>query len=137
MGQQIAKEAATEKDQSITGLLDAGVFFEGCLTFEGTVRVGGHIKGEIITKGTLVVEPGAKIEANIQANTVVVSGYVEGSIVATQSVSMHPPATFKGQVTSPSLSIAEGVVFEGASYMLKDKKTPPIDRRAKNVLDTG
>ena len=128
---------ADPNDQSITGLLDAGVFFDGCLTFEGTVRVGGHIKGEIITRGTLVVEPGAKIEANVEAKTVVVSGHVEGNIVATESVSMYPPATFKGQVTTPSLSIAEGVVFEGASSMLKNSTGDTPASTSSEVVDNA
>ena len=128
---------ADPNDQSITGLLDAGVFFDGCLTFEGTVRVGGHIKGEIITRGTLVVEPGAKIEANVEAKTVVVSGHVEGNIVATESVSMYPPATFKGQVTTPSLSIAEGVVFEGASSMLKNTASDSPASTSSEVVDNA
>ncbi len=32
---------------------------------------------------------------------------------------MNPPAIFKGTVTTPSLKIEEGVVFEGASHMPK------------------
>jgi cytoskeletal protein CcmA (bactofilin family) len=32
---------------------------------------------------------------------------------------MYPPAIFKGTVTSPSLKIEEGVIFEGASFMPK------------------
>jgi cytoskeletal protein CcmA (bactofilin family) len=35
---------------------------------------------------------------------------------------MRPPAIFKGAISSPTLDIAEGVVFEGASYMNKEKK---------------
>jgi cytoskeletal protein CcmA (bactofilin family) len=86
----------------ITALLDHGAFFEGKLTFEGTVRIGGHFKGEIFTQDTLVI---------------ILSGELTGNIFARKRVIMHPPAVFRGTVTSPSLRIDEGVVFEGASYM--------------------
>ena len=105
--------------QEITGILDKGVFFEGRLTFEGTVRIGGHVKGEIFTKGTLIVDPEAIVEAQIEASTVVVSGTVRGSILAYRRVIMHSTAVFEGKVTAPCLSIAEGVVFEGTSNVLK------------------
>lgn len=101
----------------VTALLDQGAFFEGRLSFEGTVRIGGEFKGEIFTNDTLVVNPGARIEAQIEADTVIVSGFIDGHVLARKRIIMHPPAVFKGTVTSPSLRIDEGVVFQGASYM--------------------
>ena len=103
----------------LTALLDQGASFEGKLTFEGTVRIGGNFKGEIFTKDTLVVNPGALVEAQIEADLVIISGHVIGNVFARRRVIMHPPAIFKGTVTSPSLRIDEGVMFEGASYMPK------------------
>lgn len=103
----------------VTALLDQGSAFDGRLTFEGTVRIGGTFRGEIFTNDTLVVNPGAKIDAQIEADTVIICGGVKGNIFARRKVIMHPPATFTGTVTTPSLQIDEGVVFEGASYMPK------------------
>lgn len=104
----------------VTALLDHGANFEGRLTFEGTVRIGGAFTGEIFTNDTLVINPSAKVEAQIEADTVIISGSVKGNVFARRRVIMHPPATFKGTVTTPSLRIDEGVVFEGASYMPKN-----------------
>lgn len=103
----------------VTALLNEGASFDGRLTFEGTVRIGGEFKGEIFTRDTLVINPGAKVEAQIEAETVILSGFVKGNIFARRRVIMHPPAIFQGTVTTPSLRIDEGVVFEGASYMPK------------------
>ena len=103
----------------LTALLDYGAQFEGRLTFEGTVRIGGSFKGEIFTKDILVINAGAVVEAQIEADIVIISGKVSGNVFARRRVIMHPPAVFKGTVTSPSLRIDEGVKFEGASYMPK------------------
>jgi cytoskeletal protein CcmA (bactofilin family) len=104
----------------LTALLDQGASFEGRLTFEGTVRIGGHFKGEIFTQDTLVINPGAVVEAQIEADVVIISGNLSGNVFARRRVIMHPPAVFRGTVTSPSLRIDEGVMFEGASYMPKN-----------------
>ena len=101
----------------VTALLDQGASFEGQLTFEGTVRIGGKFKGEIFTKDTLVIDKGAEVEAQIEADVVIISGNVKGNVFARRRVQMFPPAIFKGTVTTPSLKIEEGVVFEGATYM--------------------
>lgn len=111
-------EALIERGQ-LTALLDLGASFEGRLTFEGTVRIGGEFKGEIFTKDTLVINPGAKVEAQVEADVVIISGDLTGHVFARRRVIMHPPAVFRGTVTSPSLRIDEGVMFEGASYMPK------------------
>ncbi len=107
------------KQGQITALLDHGATFEGRLTFEGTVRLGGNFSGEIFTNDTLVISAGAKVEAQIEADTVIISGFTKGNVYARRRVLMHPPAIFVGTVTTPSLQIDEGVVFEGASYMPK------------------
>lgn len=111
-----------EEEQSlgqVTAILDQGAAFEGKLTFEGTVQIGGEFRGEIFTKDTLVVNEGSQVNAQIEADTIIISGKVEGNLFARRRVIMHPPAIFKGTVTTPSLRIDEGVVFEGASYMPK------------------
>ena len=53
----------------------------------------------------------------MEARKVIITGHFEGNINASENVVMKPPAVFKGSVSSPSLDIAEGVIFEGASYM--------------------
>lgn len=103
--------------KQVTAILDKGASFEGKLSFEGTVQIGGIFKGEIFTNDTLVINEGAEVTAQIEAETVIINGRVEGNVFARKRVVMHPPTVFRGTVTSPSLRIDEGVVFEGASYM--------------------
>lgn len=103
----------------ISAVLEQGSRFEGKLTFEGTVKIGGEFKGEIFTQDHVVIGAGSNVEANIEADVIIICGRVEGNLFARRKVIMHPPAVFKGTVTSPSLRIDEGVVFEGASYMPK------------------
>jgi cytoskeletal protein CcmA (bactofilin family) len=112
--------AELKQPVAVTALLEKGASFDGRLTFEGTVRIGGNFRGEIFTNDTLVINPGAQVEAQIEAETIIISGSVKGNLFARRRVIMHPPATFQGTVTTPSLRIEEGVLFEGASYMPKN-----------------
>ena len=121
-------QRALENDQKVlegqvTAILDKGASFEGQLSFEGTVRIGGHFKGEIFTHDTLIISEEARVEAHIEADVIIISGYVKGNLFARKQVLMYPPAVFRGSVTTPSLSIEEGVVFEGASNMPAGPRT--------------
>ncbi|MBK9293683.1 MAG: polymer-forming cytoskeletal protein [Oligoflexia bacterium] len=101
----------------VNAVLDQGARFEGKLTFEGTVRIGGQFKGEIFTNDVLVISEGAEVVGQIEAGTVVISGKVEGQVFAREKVIAYPPATIKGTITTPSLRIDEGVLFEGSTNM--------------------
>jgi cytoskeletal protein CcmA (bactofilin family) len=98
-------------------LLGKGSEFEGKLTFEGQVRIDGKFSGQIFTKDTLVIGEGARVNAEINAGTVIVNGVVEGNIRATQLIELHTPGRVKGNMETPSLSIDKGVMFEGSCKM--------------------
>jgi cytoskeletal protein CcmA (bactofilin family) len=119
MSEMIAVQPSEISSEHVTAILDRGSKFEGKLTFEGAAQISGDFTGEIYTKDTLIIGEGATVVAEIEAETVIISGKVEGNVFAKKNIIMHPPAVFKGTVTSPSLRIDVGVVFEGASYMPK------------------
>src|SRR2546427_8621728 len=101
----------------LNALLGRGSQFEGKLAFEGKVRIDGNFTGEISTNDMLVIGDGAKVSAEISCGTVVVEGEVGGNIKATSAVELHRPAKVHGDITTPSLMIEKGVVFEGHTKM--------------------
>lgn len=101
----------------ITTLLGRGATFEGKLTFDGTVRIDGRFKGEVFSDDTLVIGEGAIVEAEIEIGEVIIQGTVIGNIKAARSIEIHAPGRVKGDLTTPTLQIDKGVVFEGRSFM--------------------
>jgi cytoskeletal protein CcmA (bactofilin family) len=101
----------------INTLLGRGAEFEGKLTFEGTVRIDGKLKGEVFSDDVLVVGEGAHVEAEIDIGEIIIHGTVVGNIRARRAIEIHAPGRVKGDITTPSLQIAKGVVFEGRSFM--------------------
>jgi cytoskeletal protein CcmA (bactofilin family) len=101
----------------ITTLLGRGATFEGKLTFEGTVRVDGKLKGEVFSDDVLVVGEGAYVEAEIDVGEIIIQGTVVGNIHAKRAIEIHAPGRVKGDLHTPSLQIDKGVVFEGRSFM--------------------
>lgn len=102
---------------SVTAVIDAGCEFEGKLCFHGTVRISGVFRGEIYTPDTLIVGEGARVSAQIKAGVIIISGEVDGSLHAKYRVEINHPAVFRGDILTPSLSVEDGVIFEGSSKM--------------------
>jgi len=107
----------------INGLIDRGCSVEGKLTFDGTVQINGDFTGEILSDGTLIVGPEAKISARVQIDTVIVEGNVEGTVEAKQRVELRKGATLVGDIVSPALVVEEGAVFQGRSQMMGGAKS--------------
>lgn len=112
-----APSGAGMATSELNALLGKGSEFDGKLAFEGTVRIDGNFTGEITTSDTLIVGDGARVQAEISCGAVVVHGEVIGNVKASQSVELHKPARLKGDVTTPSLTIEKGVMFEGRAQM--------------------
>ena len=103
---------------ALTAVIDAGCEFEGKLCFRGTVRLGGVFRGELSTPDTLIVGEGARVQGEIDAGVVIISGEVTGTVRAKHRVEIHSPASFRGEIITPSLKVEDGVTFEGRSRMV-------------------
>ena len=101
----------------INTLLGRGSEFEGKLTFEGTVRIDGTLRGEVFSDDVLIVGEGARVEAEIDVGEIIVQGAVQGNIRAKRSIELLTPGRVKGDLTTPSLQIDKGVIFEGRCFM--------------------
>jgi len=111
----------------VNGLIDRGCSFEGKLMFDGTVQVNGDFRGEVLSDGTLIVGPEAKLAAQIQIDTLIVEGYIEGTIEAKQRVELRRGANFIGDIVTPSLVVEDGAIFQGRSQMLGGTQTREHD----------
>ena len=113
------KEHLPAGSDNLNAFLGEGTSFKGNLTFEGTVRIDGKLEGEVFTKDTFVVGESATVKATIHAGILIVGGTVHGNITAEKKVELHASARLYGNISTPSLSIAEGVIFEGGCTMGK------------------
>lgn len=109
--------APTSGASTLNALLGRGSEFDGKLAFQGAVRIDGKFTGEISTDDDLIIGEGAQVTAEISCGSVVIHGEVSGNIRATNAVELRQPARVKGEITTPSLLIEKGVIFEGQSKM--------------------
>ncbi|MFM1846847.1 MAG: hypothetical protein RL417_321 [Pseudomonadota bacterium] len=97
--------------------LGQGSKVTGTLSFTGPVELDGHVEGEINAKETLTVGKSATINARISGTEILVHGTVNGDIIASRRLALRKPARVTGNISAPSLSVEEGVIFEGKCSM--------------------
>jgi len=112
------RDAARPNEASATSaFLGKGSRLTGKLAFEGPARIEGHVEGEIVAQDTLVIGEGAVVNAQIVGASVVVHGRVTGDVTARKKLEIRAPGKLFGNITTPSLVIHEGVIFEGQCTM--------------------
>jgi cytoskeletal protein CcmA (bactofilin family) len=97
--------------------LGKGTKVVGTLAFNGPVELDGTVEGEIVAKESLTIGESAVISAKIHGSEIIIKGTVTGDIVATKRLSIKRPAKVTGNIASPTLSIEDGVQFEGKCSM--------------------
>ena len=100
-------------------ILTRGAFFEGRLSFEGSARLLGQFKGEIISPGLLIIEPGARVTAHAEIGSLVLKGWMKGSAHAQKKIELLKGCEFYGKLKAPQLYVEKGALFEGISIQPK------------------
>lgn len=114
------------KSEEIHTIIGKESSFEGKLVFDGIVRIDGSFKGNVQSKGKLLVGEASNIEADIEIGSIILSGEIKGNIIANTIVEIKSKGRFTGNITSPVLIIEEGAVFNGTSAMDKKKISPHV-----------
>jgi cytoskeletal protein CcmA (bactofilin family) len=113
---QVTSENPPESGD-IIAFVGEEVTFKGTIRYQGTVRVDGRLEGEIYTNGNLIIGQKAIISAKIHAGTIMCQGQITGEVEAKHRVKLLSPAVFDGTITTPLLSMDEGVRFNGTCNM--------------------
>lgn len=123
--------SSAEKGDLI-GFIGKGMYLEGKLCFDDTVRIDGHFAGTVEATGSLVVGPDGLVEGIVNVGSIVVAGTVKGTINATGRVELKGTGRMFGEMKTPNLIIGDGAVFEGNCHMLKRNET-----EVKEVVSFG
>lgn len=117
-----AWEVATVTDRepvraSEVTVIGPGARLEGLLVSGGTLRIEGEVKGEIRAEGDVLVAPGARVEAEVRAQSLRVEGRYTGNAEVGGRAELGPTAHVEGNVTCQALVVADGAVFNGTTTM--------------------
>ena len=121
---------SSKPQNRIDCLIGAGTVIKGDLTFDGGLRVDGHVHGNVISvegkPGTLVLSEAARIEGEIRVSHVFINGTVVGPVHAADYVELQSKANVTGDVYYRTLEMQLGAVVQGRLVYQDDVKADKV-----------
>jgi len=114
----------------IDSLIGAGTTVEGNITFNGGLRVDGHVRGNVFAAddkpGTLVLSEQARIEGEVRVSHIVVNGTIVGPVHAADYAELQAKANVTGDVYYRTLEMQHGAVVQGRFVYHADGKSEKV-----------
>ena len=94
-------------------LIDQDVTLVGEIVSEENIRLRGRVEGNVVTSGSVVIEPRASVRGDITAENVILEGSVEGKVVVARKFELRPTGRMRGDIRASIVAIAEEGFLQG------------------------
>ena len=94
-----------------------GTVVEGLIRSESNLRIDGEFKGDLVTKGRLVVGPKGKVQGTVHCLCCDVEGTLEGEVTVLELLAMKSTSTVQGDLYYGQLSVESGAKALGTFRM--------------------
>ena len=114
------KQMAKQNDYSSPDKLNIiveGTRIEGTVNSDSNIRIDGEVKGNIQTKGRVVIGTKGKIEGEITCQNAEIEGVIVGKIMVENLLSLKASARLDGEIFTSKLAIDPGATFTGSCHM--------------------
>jgi len=102
----------------------------------GTIIVDGTIVGQV-TGEKVILGDKACVRGDISANNIIIGGLVEGQLKGKERVELRATGRVRGDIFTRRLSVMEGAVFNGATYMDQMEQSDQGDPAEKITDEPG
>jgi len=113
------KKLMFSKGDSLDTLIGKACEVKGDIISKETIRVDGKVEGQIKAAETVIIGENAFVKGDIEAKHIIIGGKVTGDVLATNKLEILATGELHGDIRTPRLFIAEGVIFEGTCEMEK------------------
>ena len=124
------KDDSEKQPKNVETIIGPSVKVEGDFVGDGDVIVEGIVIGNLKTKNHLKVTQGAKIQAEVEAQSAFIAGVVTGNITIEEDIELTASAKVKGDIITNLLSIEKGAKVNGKINMNSPKKAEASEKES-------
>lgn len=111
------KTGQEESSLVSSSIVGTGTVISGTIETSGDLRIDGTLKGNIISKGKLLIGPGGTVDGDIYCRHADILGQINGNIEVKDLLQLKGKAFVNGDITTAKLFIEETASFNGQCKM--------------------
>jgi len=113
----MAKEVTNSNGTAVYSLLASGTKVIGNVTTENDIRIDGHVEGDIVCQGKIIMGPQSYVKGSIHCLNAEIIGIVDGNVTVQDALIMRQDAHITGNILAARLVIEAGAQFNGTCSM--------------------
>jgi len=125
----MAKFTEQDNQNNTINIIGTGTTITGDIQCEGDIRVDGNLKGNIVTRGKIVVGVTGYINGEMNCKNADISGKIDGKIIVNELLALKATAKAKGEIITTKLSIEPNAIFTGTCNMSGDGQKQNSERQ--------
>src|SRR3989338_5126937 len=116
------KNEQDKQIKKVETIIGPSVKVQGDFTGDGDVIVEGIVVGNLKTKNHLKIGAGARVQAEIEAQSAFIAGEVSCNLTVLEEVELTASAKIKGDISASLISVEKGAKINGRISMNGAKK---------------
>jgi len=112
---------SSRKHPKLEVIVGSDTVVKGEIVSKGTVRIDGRFEGSLAAESVIIGE-GGYLLGDITSRSLLAAGRITGNVHSSESVEIQPKGEVSGDIYTSRLTVAEGGIFEGRSYMQKNRE---------------
>ena len=108
-----SKTVSEKSTGGIETIIGSSVKVEGDFLGEGDVTVEGAVFGTLKTKGSVFIKQGARVEAEVAADSITSAGVIKGNVTVVKKIELSSTASVEGNIQAETLSVESGARIKG------------------------
>lgn len=115
-------------------VIGEGTLCEGKIVTEASIRIEGHLEGDVECGGDVTIGENADVNASVTARDVIIAGRVRGNVTCKGKLTVLASGQLFGNIDVKSIVILDGGIFQGTSHM-KPQSAPVELPQNNKVID--
>jgi cytoskeletal protein CcmA (bactofilin family) len=113
-----------EMENHTINLIGTGTAIDGNIVSNGDIRIDGSLKGNLTTKGKVIVGDTGKVSGEVNCKNFEVEGSVDGRVIVAELLSLRAKSKILGDIITSKLAIEPGAIFTGKCDMSGSNHSP-------------
>ncbi len=112
---------SSKKHPKLEMIIGNDTVVKGEIVSKGTVRIDGRFEGNI-SADCVIIGEAANLLGDVASKSMIAAGRLTGNVHSVESVEIQQKGEVIGDIYTQRLTVADGGIFEGRSYMQKNRE---------------